>query len=133
MTITPNQARELLHETTPAPWNPGHRTLSTGQWYDREILTVEPGVCEDVGEADQELIIAAPVMAKLISGMAYQYMIESNMDGEWDSWDGVMHDNPFDARIDLRVHREAMRDEGYQFRLVRYLVSCEPEVMEMPD
>lgn len=137
MTITPTQARELLQDTTPAPWKAGHRTLSTGHWYDREVLTVEPDVCEEVNETDQELIVAAPDMATQIANMTWEYAIQAQLKdgGPWKylTYNILFTEVPRLAKWHHCAYNASAwlptRYRHYPQRIVRRLVS-EAEVME---
>ena len=130
MTITPDQARELLDGATPGPWKkrrdrdgtPIAVVVSAGPTERHHIMTAEPACSEERAQADTGLIAAAPDLAQTIAGMTE----------EW----GVERDRPCSAYIDGTVARWtawigdeararkacAMLPRGGNPRLVRRLV-----------
>lgn len=85
MTITPDQARELLDGATPGPWR---------SEYDNEIIeadtsTVLYNTDGAVGwghniEHDVPLASAAPDLAQTIAGMRWEYAVEhEHSPGSW--------------------------------------------------
>lgn len=140
MTITPDQAQNLLDGATPAPWvwqtneydsrnagGPNRGYDSLGPKGGKPALETQDG--EDyaswvnISEADKELIAAAPDLAQTIAGMRWEYALET-------LW-GTCHDwavttgwfpTPERAWADLAL------DTG-PTRLVRRLVS-ETEVID---
>lgn len=93
MTITPDQAQNLLDGATPGPWvwqtneydsrnagGPNRDYDSLGPKGGKPALETQDG--EDyaswvnISEADKELIAAAPDMAQTIAGMEWQWSVE---------------------------------------------------------
>ena len=121
MTITPDQARELLDGATPGPWeayDPGDNSARLyGHHDERLVKHVKPQ--ESAGSymdrADGELAAAAPDLAQTIAGMTEEWRCEADFDGTWaglTTWES----SPDYARATMqRRHR-------YPVRLVRRLV-----------
>lgn len=76
MTITPDQARELLDGATPGPW-----------WIHPAYGTVEPDVISGEGcrfvatDEDLNLSAKAPGMAQTIAGMRVEWGVERDLTG----------------------------------------------------
>lgn len=103
MTITPDQARELLDGATPGPW-----------WIHPAYGTVEPDVISGEGcrfvatDEDLNLSAKAPGMAQTIAGMRWEYGVEqATGTTQW-----------FRSRPMAEAHAEVRG----AFRLVRRLV-----------
>ena len=84
MTITPEQARELLDVATPGPWyahtDSGHPDET--YIYDETgnmCIAVEPAG-SDYLEADLTLAAAAPELAHTIAGMTEEWGVDANGD-----------------------------------------------------
>lgn len=100
MTITPDQARELLDGATPGPWvkcrdrdgDPLPVVVSTPRGDRHHIMTAEPACSEERAQADTGLIAAAPDLAHTIAGMEWEYGLrqprpEPHAEGElYTSW-----------------------------------------------
>ena len=120
MSITPEQARELLDGATPGPWR---------SEYDNEIIETNTSIVlyntdGDVSwghniEHDVPLIAAAPDLAQTIAGMRYEYAVEMMDDGEWkDIWDLWSTEKEARKEYASLAHSESVGD----YRLVRRLV-----------
>lgn len=91
MTITPDQARELLDGATPGPWkkrrdrdgNPTPVVVSAGPTDRHHIMTAEPASSTDRQQGDTAIIAAAPDMAETIAGMRWQIGVHA---GDEDIW-----------------------------------------------
>lgn len=74
MTVTPDQARELLDGVTPGPWKkrrdrdgtPIAVVVSAGPTDRHHIMTAEPACSEERAQADTGLIAAAPDLAQTV-------------------------------------------------------------------
>ena len=120
MSITPEQARELLDGATPGPWR---------SEYDNEIIETNTSIVlyntdGDVSwghniEHDVPLIAAAPDLAQTIAGMRYEYAVEMMDDGEWkDIWDLWSTEKEARKEYASLAHADSIGD----YRLVRRLV-----------
>lgn len=123
MTITPDQARELLDGATPGPWDfDEHDAIMNGRVF-KLRQPGKPGIRVSATayghNGDPELIAAAPDMAETIAGMTIQY--------------GIMRDlimapgyrRPIWFNTEAEARKEMSRDDldGINPRLVRRLVS----------
>ena len=74
MTITPDQAHDLLDGATPGPWKkrrdrdgtPIAVVVSAGPTDRHHIMTAEPACSEERAQADTGLIAAAPDLAQTV-------------------------------------------------------------------
>ena len=119
MTITPDQARELLDRATPGPWImhryvPEDYIRVTGE--DLKDIA-DNGVVED---GDAHLIAAAPDLAQTIAGMRWEYAVEM-MEEEWEVVGLYGPDEPWGSEADARGAMKAWRSPR-PIRLVRRLV-----------
>ena len=72
MTITPEQARELLDVATPGPWG---RT-GMGALTDTDGKVLVNGPDGNMDDSDADLAAAAPDLAQTIAGMRWEYGVE---------------------------------------------------------
>lgn len=116
MTITPDQARELLDGATNGPWakrcdqdgNPLPVVVSTSRGDRHHIMTADPAASPARQQADTALIAAAPDLAQAIAGMRWEYGVEqATGTTQW-----------FRSRPMAEAHAEVRG----AFRLVRRLV-----------
>ena len=117
--MTPEEARELLKNTTPGDeW---HYQVKWGHVQYIEPVAVIPGGEVDVTEEDAALIVAAPIMAAMIAGMREEWGVEERHEytGEW-TWHSTHPDRESACN--------AVNGMDH-FRIVRRYVT-EPEVTE---
>lgn len=89
--MTPEQARQLLENTSPAPWvidTQTDCTKATEFWitdrYDKQIAEQETLARNfDETESDFTLMAAAPDMAAMIANMTTEYAVQVRRSGEW--------------------------------------------------
>ena len=127
MSITPEQARELLDGATPGPWR---------SEYDNEIIETNTSIVlyntdGDVSwghniEHDVPLIAAAPDLAQTIAGMTEQWRHEAWHDrgdgvGPWRSL-GWPHDDGWRNTRESADFDLEQADGTFKHRLVRRLV-----------
>lgn len=118
MTITPDQARELLDRATPGPWImhryvPEDYIRVTGE--DLKDIA-DNGVVED---GDAHLIAAAPDLAQTIAGMREEWAVEMHHDVD-DTW--RQYTTWVATREGASQHLTADLGWARQYRLVRRLV-----------
>lgn len=78
--MTPEEARELLKNTTPGDeWY--YRIKGGGVSYVEPVTVIFGEV--DVTEDDAALIVAAPTLAAMIAGMRAEYAVQVLRSGEW--------------------------------------------------
>jgi len=118
MTISPDQARELLDGATPGPWmlNPYGNILQGDSMEGPVTAVIGLMYRNDPDDtASGELMAAAPELAQTIAGMRWEWRCEADFDGTWaglTTWES----SPDYARATMqRRHR-------YPVRLVRRLV-----------
>lgn len=129
--MTPEEARQLLEDTSPDPWRVEAQTYQeagcpevTDFWitdrYDFQVA--EQNVTErhhEKTESDFNLIAAAPDMAAMIAGMTPEYAVQIP-NGElvgvvWSSYETARED------------RDAWRRDGYDANIVvRYVTGPQP-------
>lgn len=85
--VSPEQAGELLKDTTPGPWyaisNTPFVSIVEEDSEDGEIFDF-PDDGEDGPQPDHDLIAAAPVLAETIAGMQAEYAVQvQSSSGEW--------------------------------------------------
>ncbi|WP_288891205.1 hypothetical protein [uncultured Corynebacterium sp.] len=129
--MTPEQARQLLDGTTPAPWEveswnkqevgcPEVTDFWTTSHNDKQVAaqeTIERHF--DETESDFNLIAAAPDMAKTIAGMTTEYSVQL-ADGELVGAGWGTHET---AWCDC----DAWQRDGYNARIVcRYVTAPQP-------
>lgn len=131
MSITPEQARELLDGATPGPWRALH-----DQWEDEDgtpcedfyVLGGPDGILhtEDFDPdthnpvANTTLAAAAPDLAQTIAALRWEYAVETMVEGEWeDIWDLWAAEKETRKEYADLIHD----DEDGDYRLVRRLVS----------
>lgn len=109
--MTPENARELLDGTTPAPWEV-EESLN-GNW----AVWVDDGYVQgDIDEQDAILIAAAPELAKTIAGLRYEYAVQLK---HGDGWITSRHHTPT-----VEVAKEiAARYTRTETRIVRHLAT----------
>lgn len=136
MTITPDQARELLDGATPGPWENLHI-----EWADKDGVERETWfVCDESDvlmrtckqeegrgtEANSNIAAAAPDLAQIIAGMTEEWGVEADgnalfpVNEEW-------HPNGeyfTESRADAEAVRDRMEklNQHVRYRLVRRLV-----------
>lgn len=76
MTITPDQASELLDGATPGPW--GRTGMGALTDTDGKALVTDPD--GNMSSADADLAAAAPDMAETIAGMTEEWGVDANGD-----------------------------------------------------
>ncbi|BDV25262.1 hypothetical protein CULCOIPH002_06170 [Corynebacterium ulcerans] len=84
--VSPEQASELLKDTTPGPWyaisNTPFVSIVEEDSEDGEIFDF-PDDGEDGPQPDHDLIAAAPVLAETIAGMQAEFAVQVQSSGEW--------------------------------------------------
>lgn len=142
--MTPEQARQLLEGTSPAPWC--HEAQS--EWWDEEedSIIVKQGanpevnpyrsvakvdLCNDLQIPDRtmianaNLIAAAPDMAAMIANMRTEYAVQLA--------DGRLVGVGWGTRETAECDRDAWRRDGYNARIVcRYVTGPQPLEGEHP-
>lgn len=145
MTITPEQAKALLKDTTPAPWKKTQEDLTHPVGYLIEGVLYDCCSYQGaVSDPEADLICAAPDMAEQIAGMRYEYTAQiQDEHGEWKFYGGwewkvggdyemILLETSADTTwtANLETAREWAGDTaGDEIRIVRRLVSG-PEVVE---
>lgn len=76
--MTPEQARQLLEDTTPGPWGHSNPDGIT------EISASGNAIATDANPKDAPLITAAPDMAAMIAGMSTEYAVQVRRSGGWE-------------------------------------------------
>lgn len=128
MTITPDQAQELLDVATPGPWRALHDQWEDGDGTPCEdfyVLGGPDGILhtEDFDPdthnpvANTTLAAAAPDLAQTIAGMEWQWSVEKHDGHRWSRHGGWVGPESI-ARLRLRK----VREDGETARLVRRLV-----------
>ena len=147
MTIMPEQAQELLEDTTPAPWEV--ETVPEMRYYDGETwetpgkivvyadeVTLFVAADEFVGDEGDEhdneknvrLAAAAPIMAEQIAGMQWEYIFQEKVPSGG-PWTKILSTTtwPLDHCQDLLARMQSELPEK-EFRLIRRLVSKPEEI-----
>lgn len=116
--MTPEQARQLLEGTTPAPWEHSNPDGIT------EISASGEAIATDANPKDAPLIAAAPDMAKMIAGMRTEYAVQVRRSGGWEYSrdEGDFRWQDLSVQM-VRADRDHPREET---RIVRRYVT-EPE------
>ena len=130
MTITPDQARELLSGATPGPWEhqagylPGDNRDGNVIMTGNLVLATYDGGYGGNPEwtnslGNLPLVAAAPDLAQTIAGMRYEYAVEMMDDGEWkDIWDLWSTEKEARKEYASLAHADSIGD----YRLVSRLV-----------
>jgi hypothetical protein len=134
MTITPDQAQNLLADATPGPWmlNPQGCILVDDGTNDPPGPHGFIGTMWKAGDPDNEgnghLMAAAPDLAQTIAGMRTEWRRETRIvgDEEWASME--WRSTRWDAEAD-QVWWFTPKDAIHEYRLVRRFVTA-PEVVE---
>lgn len=98
--MTPEQARQLLEGTTPAPWEHSNPDGIT------EISASGEAIATDANPKDAPLIAAAPDMANMIAGMSPEYAVQGKVPSsdEWltlSQWSEELPPSEFEFEITL--------------------------------
>lgn len=131
MTITPDQARELLDGATPGPWE----ALFDNEAIETDASTV---LCNTDGavewgrntEHDVPLAAAAPELAQTIAGMRWEYGVEQHTldNPHWHT--AIPYDRGFDQDKCTQLAETFRANNPHnKYRIVRRLVS-KPEVID---
>ncbi|AWB84806.1 hypothetical protein [Corynebacterium liangguodongii] len=87
--ITPEQARELLEDTTPGPWTlrktvDGEDTpIVVAEGVKRHIMTADPADSADRQQANANLVAAAPDLATMIAWGRVEFALARDSDYGW--------------------------------------------------
>lgn len=124
--MTPDEARDLLKNATPGPW----------EWrWDTGLISVfdveEEPVATDLDVQDSDMIAAAPALAAMIAGMHTEYRAEYQVVGG--HWFPTAHCRSY--RNEWVTKQEAERNaadwkaDGYATRIVRRYVTNPEEIL----
>lgn len=134
MTITPDQARELLDLATTGPWELRDTdALMNGRAFHLR-QSGKPGIHVSATtyghNGDPELIAAAPAMAEQIAGMQWEYGVEQyTLDNpHWHT--AIPYDRGFDQDKCTQLAETFRANNPHnKYRIVRRLVS-KPEAID---
>lgn len=131
MTITPQQAQELLEGTTPGPWIKTQEGLShpVGYVIDR-VLYDSSDYQGAVDDPNADLVCAAPDMAEQIAGMRPEYRAEfQTAAGQWfPTPHRCSCSSGWGTKQQAARHAADWKADGYAARIVRRLVSKPEEI-----
>lgn len=134
MTITPDQAQELLDGATPGPWhkcrdNHSDCDCPEGTVFGPDVVGSDnPGIWWTT--ADEPVILAAPDMAETIAGMREEWKVQTRPRGlPWREWTPQEIDFGSEEEA-FRYARKIHSSEPLNCRIVRRLVGPWEEVID---
>lgn len=135
--ITPEEARELLENATPGPWeHDGYGSI--GNYESRQIVAVSgPDIKDDPQVvADRNAIIATPDALAIVAGLRVEYAVQNADTGAWlrEEGDGVVVRTSDPSAADWNADFEEVRayavwmmgEELTEYRVMARYVTTNP-------